>query len=290
MLIARASQIITEFLSFDAEHFGGITDSWTSILKITYPHLAQLHLSNILLALVERAYQNREAFQCGLLDFLEFYGGVGNLSRELLLRQLHGAIFDTMYHSVEHDCLGQGFRLWLDALCSTSEGALVWLGTQCSSFVMLCASVSKRCMENQWMGDTGREFVQVGNCHLIITALVYFLATLLQCATCLEQPLNSCLPECPLMASVLSFCKAIKVNTYLGSFGAETPKPLQVWTTCPELRTLCRPKPSNLPGTLVSKGPDGQFTGLKGPLQESGIYPRAFGAEVADLFLSSYRR
>jgi hypothetical protein len=139
------------------------------------------------------------------------------------------------------------------------------------------------------MGDNGREFVQVGNCHMIITALIYFLATLLQCATCLEQPLNSCLPNCPLMASVLAFCNAIKVNTHLGSFGAETPKPLQIWTTCLELQDLWRPKPGNLPGTLVSKGPNGAFTGLKEPLQASGIYTRAFGAEVADLFLSSYR-
>ena len=290
VLMARASQIITEFLAFDAKHFGGMAVSWTSILQITYPHLAHLRLSDILLALVDRAYLNRETFDGdGLLDFLEFYGGVGNLSRELLLRHLHGAIFDTMYRPVDHDCLGQGFRLWLDALCSTCEGALVWLGTQCSSFVALCASVSKRCLENQWMGDNRREFVQVGNSHLVVTALVYFLATLLQCATCLEQPLNSCLPDCPLMASVLTFCNAIKVNTHLGSFGADTPKPLQIWTTCRELQHLWRPKPSNLPGALVSKGPNGAFTGLKEQLVASGIYPRAFGAEVADLFLSSYR-
>jgi hypothetical protein len=50
--MARASQIITEFLAFDVEHFGGMAASWTSILKIAYPHLAQLHLSDILLALL----------------------------------------------------------------------------------------------------------------------------------------------------------------------------------------------------------------------------------------------
>lgn len=140
------------------------------------------------------------------------------------------------------------------------------------------------------MGDTSRDFVQIGNCHMIITALIYFLATLLQCATCLEQPFNSCLPDCPLMASVLTFCKAIKVTTHLGSFGAETPKPLQIWTTCPKLQCLWRPKPSTLLGALVAKGLDGKFTGLKGPLAESGIYPHAFGAEVAELFLSSFRQ
>jgi hypothetical protein len=59
------------------------------------------------------------------------------LSRELLLRQLQGALFDTVYRPLDHDCLGHGFRLWLDALCSTCEGALLWLGTQCSSLVML---------------------------------------------------------------------------------------------------------------------------------------------------------
>jgi hypothetical protein len=33
------------------------------------------------------------------------------LSTELLLRCLNGATFDTMYRPVDHDCLGQGFRL-----------------------------------------------------------------------------------------------------------------------------------------------------------------------------------
>ena len=140
--MARASQIRTEFLAFDVEHFGGMAASWTSILKIAYPHLAQLHLSDILLALVDRAYMNRVTFQCvGLLDFIEFYGGVGNLSRELLLRHLHGAIFNTMYRPVDHDCLGQGFRLWLDALCSTCEGALVFGWAHSAVLLLHCVPV-----------------------------------------------------------------------------------------------------------------------------------------------------
>lgn len=289
--MARVSAVIEEFLAFDVQHFAGMAEkSWTPILKLVYPNLAECSLQKILLALVERAHLNREK-HCGrdvLLDFIEFYAGVGNLSRELLLKKLKGALFDVNYQSHWHDCLTiEGLRTWLDALCSTTDGALVWLGTQRSSFVRLCVSQSRRSLDNSWLGDTSREFVQVGNCHMIISALMYFVACLLQCKATLEQPLNSVLPQCPLMASVLSFCSAIKVTTHLGSFGAETPKSLQLWTTCVEFQDLWRQKPSDLPGALVIKGPNGAFTGVKEALEASGIYPRAFGAEVADLFLRS---
>ena len=214
-----------------------------------YPHLAQLRLSDIRLALVDRAYMSRETFQCGgLLDFIVFYGGVGNLSRELLLQCLHGA---SSTQCTAQWIMTAWVKDWgcglMHCVALAREHLFGW--AQCSSFVALCASVSKWCLESQWMGDSGREFVQVGNCHMIVTALIYFLATLLHCATCLEQPLNSCLPDCPLMASVLTFCKAIKVNMHLCSFGAEMPKPLQIWTTCQELQDLWGPTPSNLPGT-----------------------------------------
>lgn len=289
--MARVSAVIEEFLAFDVQFYGGMAEkSWTSILKLVYPNLAERSLPKVLLALVERAHLNREK-QCGsdaLLDFIEFYAGVGNLSRELLMKKLKGALFDVCYQSHWHDCLTiEGLRTWLDALCSTKDGALVWLGTQCSSFVRLCICQSKRSLENSWLGDAGREFVQVGNCHMIISSLLYFLACLLECKATLEQPLNSVLPQCSLMASVLTFCSTIKVTTHLGSFGAETAKPLQLWTTCVELQGLWRQKPVGLPGALVIKGPNGAYTGLKGPLEASGIYPRAFGAEVANLFLRS---
>ena len=267
-----------------------MADSWTSILKITYPHLAQLHLSNILLALVDRAYKNREAFQCGLLDFLEFYGGWATCPGSFSCDNCT-VLFSTL-------CITQWNMIdWVkDSGCGLMHCVALLrehlFGWAHNALLLLC------CVP-VWASDAWRTSgwgILAESLFRLAIATWSLLHWSTSLPLCSSVPLawnshsTAVLPECPLMASVLSFCKAIKVHTYLGSFGAETPKPLQVWTTCPELRTLCRPKPSNLPGTLVSKGPDGQFTGLKGPLQESGIYPRAFGAEVADLFLSSYRR
>ena len=88
-----------------------------------------------------------------------------------------------------------GLKLFILALCLTTEQALVWIATQCSSFVSLCVSVSKRKAQNCWMGDQSREFVLNGNCQMIVSALIYFLSRLLGNVTLLEQPLNSSLPE-----------------------------------------------------------------------------------------------
>ena len=51
------------------------------------------------------------------------------------------------------------------------------------------------------------------------------------------------------------------------------------------LAKLCAVVPCKV---LNVSAEDAAFTGLKEPLAASGIYTRAFGAVVADLFLSSY--
>ena len=55
----------------------------------------------------------------------------------------------------------QGFRLYMDVVCSLSLDALAWFGIQCSSFVQICVSVSCRGPDNDWVGDEGKEFCQV---------------------------------------------------------------------------------------------------------------------------------
>jgi len=47
---------------------------------------------------------------------------------------------------------------------------------------------------------------------------------------------------------------------------------------------LYRPRPEGLTESLVVKGPNGSFTGKKDALEDSSVYPPAFGAKVASLF------
>ena len=73
-----------------------------------------------------------------------------------------------------HDCLCcQGLRLWLNMLASVRQRGLIWLEPPCSSFVFLCRCQSQREASNDYMGDQTRQFVQVGNAHMSVAALIF---------------------------------------------------------------------------------------------------------------------
>ena len=121
-------------------------------------------------------------------DFAEVFCGVGNLTREMIRGGFRGSGFDNV-HSSLHDALtGDGLRLIIDAVTSLKRKGLLWLGTPCSSFVVLCRCQSQRSAANQWLGDTTRRFVMCGNALMEASALLYFLASSLQLLAVLEQP------------------------------------------------------------------------------------------------------
>lgn len=259
---------------------------WSDLMHMCFPEFGtSTCLENMLAMLVDRAMFLREHNSSArLFQFLEFFAGSGNLSRELLARGFHGAAFDSLF-CPDHDVLcSKGMRLYIDAIVSSASKCLAWFAVQCSSFVGLCVSSSRRAFSNDFMGDQSREFIRVGNALMICTAFLLFLCRLCNITTCLEQPLNSCLPKCPAMSSVLQFCQSAKFVTYVGAFGGPSAKPLQIWTSSPAFSHLAKAKPEGLDGGLVAKSDNGSYTGNKYALEQSGVYRPEFGAEVAFIF------
>ena len=169
MLLHR---LVQDFLAFDAAH-DGQSVRWVNLLDMCYPCLANLSLTDKLMAIINRTLYNRDSGQCHL-SWVEYCAGAGHLSRALLKRHLKGACFDILYESDHNMLLASGVWLFVDALSATHSGALVWLGTPRSSFVSLCVSVSQRRAENLYYGDTSRSFVAAGNAFMEITRLLYF--------------------------------------------------------------------------------------------------------------------
>jgi len=96
----------------------------------------------------------------------------------------------------DHDCTTPlGFRRWVDAACATVFHAVLWFGTQCSSFVGMSKSHLKRSVENDFLGDISRSFVVVGNALCEVSSFLYFFGYLVDCLPLLEQPANSVLPK-----------------------------------------------------------------------------------------------
>ena len=281
-----------QFLEHDKSWFSHASRGWPHLLDSLYPGLQSIpDLAQKLACVTERTFANRENPTGRLPDFLEFWCGAGNLTRSLLESGLHGFGFDINMSSA-HDCLcRQGLRLWLNMLASVRQHGLIWLGPPCSSFVVLCRCQSQREASNDYMGDQTRQFVQVGNAHMSVAALIFLLACVTGLSVVLEQPESSVMCLCPAMASVLQFARAFPVKTYLGCFGGSSVKPLQLWTNKLQFLDLARDRPASVdlcaPDSqpLVVRGADGSFTGVKDKLVESQVYTHAFGRAVTQAFV-----
>ena len=211
---------------------------------------------------------------------------MGNLTLEHLRHGLTCRRFDKAYHST-HDCLTpHGLRLWLYELCRSALGCLVWNGTQCSSFVALCRHQSQRRESKSYLGDEAREFVRQGNAQMRVLSLIVLLSCVLGNKVVVEQPMSSCLPLIEPLRSLLQFSRCTRTTTWLGCFGGETPKPLQLWHSCPAYAALRRKRPPGCFGQLTVRT-GRKYSGKPKALKASQAYPTAFGREVARITVAS---
>ena len=281
---------IFQFIQFDKLRGGHVETVWQSMLAGAYPCLRDLPLVDQLTHIIARAWVNRERWRSSvdpqLFQFCEFCAGWGNLSKKLLQANLFGASYDIIFSQM-HDMLSfPGLRLHCDSWTASLERSLHWIGTPCSSFVHMCCSVSRRAAENQWRGDTSRNFVCVGNALSEVTALMLLISTFITCFPVLEQPASSCLPRLSSVCNVLCFCGFVQTTTYLGAFNGPTVKQLQLWHLPGTFESLARPKPDPclFSSTLVDRSETG-YTGKKDELALSERYTPEFGEAVRDCLL-----
>ena len=158
---------MASFLNYDARNNGCAAPFWKSTLELCYPMFKAKgkSLVDMITLLVERGLFNRENHgQAGCLDWAEFFAGTAAVSRACLKKSRHGVALDWLFGERDHDVLtSQGFRLYMDVVCSLACNALAWFGIQCSSFVQICVSVSCRGLDNDWLGDEDKDFVRAGN-------------------------------------------------------------------------------------------------------------------------------
>ncbi len=317
--VHKAEQVIRAFLAQDMSRDGFANAEWSGLLMRAYPPLGpqegclgvepsasvegaaredlspepqaasrgttNIGLEKMLLLLVMRCWRNRatQGFEDNVaIHMVEYFAGAAGLTLEHIRQGLRASRFDVSYSPL-HNCLtAQGVRHWTDELAMTCAKALCWFGTQCSSWVVMCRKQSQRVEQNGFRGNTSRHFVQVGNQHMVLTSMLYFVSHVLGNEPVLEQPLNSCMPRARPLETVLKFCGASRCNTWLGAYGGETAKPLQLWHCAKEFASLkrkldCRFKPRF---SLVSRK-GRRFSGKKGVMKASQTYTTEFGAAVA---------
>jgi len=282
------THVLESFLEQDKEGGGSAAAMWPDLLTNAFPVLSGCSLVQMLALLLAAARQNRSKPAAVLRHCVEYFAGAAELSRAHIEVDV-GCVsrWDKDYGD-HHDCLTHiGLAHWLSDLLLAAPGALIWLGTQCSSFVLMCKAIAKREEANHWMGDTNRQFVRDGNVQMQITSLIYLMASCLGCCPVIEQPISSVLAKLRPLATVLSFTKSVRTVTYMGAFNGNSPKPLQLLHTAIEYKALARKSPAaHFPkGVLVDDlGQDQQgrrkFRGGEA-LKPSQAYAPEFGRCVA---------
>ena len=279
--------LVERFLQYDdLVNNGRAALFWPSILRKCFHEMIDDNTVTILVKLIMRGYQN-QMNGVNLQYFCECFSGVGNLTRELLRIGYTGSAFDSCYME-EHNVLeSSGFQLVLNCLTALRHKGLLWLGTPCSSFVVLCRAQSMRDLSNSYLGDQSRGFVNVGNCLGELSSLLFFVAWCLEIWAILEQPQSSCLPQMATMKAVLQFCGARRFTTYMGQYGGASTKPLQLWSQWSRVTQLECGRPEGGGEALVTR--DGEtFTGCKDLLEQSQIYTPGFGRAVARMCQSEW--
>ena len=286
--ISQVQPILEEFCHLDLETNGSLASlRWCTLLARAFPEMQGWRLVDMLTALVLCGWKTRsELGHTDQFDFVEYFAGKGNLSRECIKTGWLGMAMDVLY-SGDHDMTTpSGLRLALEGLFSSKVFALNWLATKCSSFVPLCQCQAQRYEENRFMGDTSKAFVRDGNALMDVTALLYLLSFLLGNNAVLEQPRGSKLPQCSTLALVLRFTNSGPPTvTYGAAFGQRTLKPFQLWSNSRRIEQMARVKPDVALECTLANSHDGRFTGKKDLLQESEIYTREFGAAVVNCFV-----
>ena len=273
---------INKFLLLDQQtNDGHIVGVWPTILAMCYPFLANKHLRDSLLIIVLRGLHNK--VKSNAYHFVEVFAGCANLTLELLRGGYRGSAFDIVFESCHNALSRDGLRLLLDAITSVRDRGLVWLATQCSSWVVLCRHQSQRYEANGFLGDVRRPFVVLGNHLMEISCLLFLVAHLVGLHVVLEQPGSSVMPLCRSMRSVLELTTSRKFSTYMGAFNGPSQKQLQLWSPWPKVALLERAKPVGMVCEPLVRHHGDQFTGYKDKLAESQQYTCEFGQAVMEI-------
>ena len=157
--VRRVSFIVHGFLGEDERRgHGAAAARWYPLLCEAYPELVHLSLSAMLVRLGLRAHYVRPlpSNEDKLLQFLEYWSGHAEMTRQHIALGLRVAAFDKLYAPNQDVTTPEGLRLWLDTLTATEKNSTHWNGTRCSSFGRMCMAQSGRRFENQYTGHLSR--------------------------------------------------------------------------------------------------------------------------------------
>ena len=231
------------------------------------------------------------------ISCIEFFAGVGNVAGAFQKEDLMSLAYDRFHDAsgrpddAQDLCSDRGFMTALTWLWSLKLGHLAWLGTVCSTWVLMSRGSTGR-SPSAPLGNTLFESVANANMMVARSALLIALCYIKNVAWCLEQPSSSLMEMHPCMEFLKAVCNAfqgwdwIRVSTSMGAFGGPRPKASYLYGNRVWLKQLHRQLkgksfPSAAEAGVVQTTRNGRMAGGK-HLKRTQEYPEEFGRAVFD--------
>jgi hypothetical protein len=182
--------------------------------------------------------------------------------------------------------LGCLYMTWLVYSCK--RGALVWASPECKTMLhFLSRSTFKRLTQGfTILGDDRHTPVKHGNLYSVFLSWLLFLSHARGVYWATENPVNSLLWQIPWFGELCLTCKAHRFCTSLGSFGGESAKCIEVYTTLPAhlcTQFLKRKATRNRCRMRLTKRSAGWTNGKHRALKVSAGYPVHFAKAIVTI-------
>ena len=220
---------------------------------------------------------------------VELMAGHMAISTAFASQGLVAAPFDIKL-SRSHDILSpEGFLNMLWSILNLDGDGLLWAAPMCSNFIHVCKWVHGRSHEDP-LGNTRYKSVRDSNVMASRIALLIRVAVFIGVMWAFEQSNSSVFEAHPRIADVLHHSGYYLVRTWLGAFGAPTPKLIKVYSWGAWIFRLerqlvrSRLKKSGTTEITVSRSGRKGVQGIKKQLKDTQAYPPAFGVAVVRNF------
>ena len=272
-----------------------LTHSWSGIesndeLVDVPAHVAHMIPGPILTLLGPAPIRVRRNLHC-----VELCAGKGRINRFFEAMGCAGIALDKLYGDNMNLTTQAGLALAVGAVLRLMPGGLLCGGPQCSSWVWISRSSTKRSKDNP-AGDVRRDSVREGNKLAVACALLANLCVTQSCHWLYENPVTSLFFDATPMKSAVAYALAVpfpvhNVTVSLGMYSAPTRKYVRLVGTPPWLPNMKRTlEGSKTGGTSESpvrtvKVVGKKVTGIKAALKMTEVYPVAFAKEIVYQYL-----
>ena len=159
---------------------------------------------------------------------------------------------------------------------------------ECRSWIWCSRSKTFRSKFKPW-GDSTKNFVYLANIMVFNLSVLLLVAHIRGVAIFVEQPSSSLLRSYEPFKTFWEYALRHTARTYLGAFGAKTPKPIDIMSNCSDVHKLRRPPPQGL-DRLCSKDSKGGVNGKKSMMSSSQSYPSGFGRAVSKVYKNMLKK